>query len=88
MTKTVYVGNLPYSVSNEELESLFGEIGSVSFANVIRDRTTGRSKGFGFVEMNQDSDVKTAIEKFNGYDLNGRPLRVNAARPKPEPRAH
>ena len=87
MSKTVYVGNLPYSVSNDELASLFGECGTVSSAKVICDRATGRSKGFGFVEMEQDNEVNSAIEKFNGFDLGGRPLRVNEARPKPEPRA-
>jgi cold-inducible RNA-binding protein len=82
MAKTIYVGNLPYSASNTELEEIFATIGAVSSAKVVMDRESGRSKGFGFVEMNDDNEASTAIEQLNGKDLNGRQLRVNEARPR------
>ncbi|OGT91128.1 MAG: RNA-binding protein [Gammaproteobacteria bacterium RIFOXYA12_FULL_61_12] len=78
----IYVGNLPYSMRDEELRKLFVEYGAVSSAKVVIDRETNRSKGFGFVEMDDSSAAKTAIEALNGTDMAGRPLRVNEARPR------
>ncbi len=86
MAKKLYVGNLPYSIGDEELNKFFSAIGSVSTATVIKDRYSGRSKGFGFVEMTSDSDVAKAIEALNGKDLDGRKLVVNEARPMEERR--
>ena len=77
----IYVGNLPYSTTDSDLEELFSEYGAVSSAKVIMDRDTGRSKGFGFVEMGDD-EGRSAIEATNGRDMNGRALRVNEARPR------
>mgnify|MGYP001495334390 CR=1 FL=1 len=82
MTKKLYVGNLPYTTTDESLAGLFAEIGTVDSAVVITDRETGRSKGFGFVEMSTDDEANQAIEKFDGTDIDGRALRVNAAKPK------
>lgn len=81
MAKKLYVGNLPYSVDDEALSSAFSSIGEVLSARVVMDRESGRSKGFGFVEMN-DSDADMAIEKLNGSDLNGRAMNVSEARPQ------
>jgi RNA recognition motif-containing protein len=81
----LYVGNLDYSVTGDQLQQLFAEVGPVVSAVVISDRNTGRSKGFGFVEM-ADADAKKAMEKYNDFDLQGRKLRVNEARPL-QPRA-
>ncbi|MFH1890682.1 MAG: RNA-binding protein [Candidatus Kuenenbacteria bacterium] len=81
MTNKLYVGNLPYEATNEELEKLFSEVGTVASANVIADKFSGRSKGFGFIEMSNDNEAKQAIEKFNGFELNGRAIVVNEARP-------
>ena len=80
----LYVGNLPYSMSGEELGGVFAPFGEVASANVIQDRETGRSRGFGFVEMSNDEEAKAAIEALNGKDVNGRNLIVNEARPRPE----
>ena len=80
MSKKVYVGNLPFRTSEEELGELFGQVGAVESVSIIIDRETGRSKGFGFVSMGAD-DAAKAIEQFNGYPLEGRPLTVNEARP-------
>ena len=77
----VYVGNLPFSTTNAELEALFGEYGEVVSASVITDRDTGRSRGFGFVEMADDA-ARAAIEALNGADHGGRQLTVNEARPR------
>jgi RNA recognition motif-containing protein len=85
VAKKLYVGNLPYSVDDETLQSHFSQYGNVESAKVIMDRESGRSKGFGFVEMAQDSDADSAIEKSNGTELNGRALNVSEARPQ-EPR--
>jgi RNA recognition motif-containing protein len=85
VAKKLYVGNLPYSVDDESLHSHFSQFGSVESAKVIMDRESGRSKGFGFVEMAQDSDANAAIEKSNGTELDGRALNVSEARPQ-EPR--
>ncbi len=82
MGKKIYVGNLSYSMDSEALGALFSEFGEVQSANVITDRETGRSKGFGFVEMSNDSDAMTAISKLNGSEQGGRALNVSEARPQ------
>jgi RNA recognition motif-containing protein len=84
MSKKIYVGNLSYSVGDRELESMFAAHGAVASANVITDRETGRSKGFGFVEMGSDQDANAAISALNGKDVDGRSLTVNEARPREE----
>ena len=78
----IYVGNLPYSITEAELEEAFGAYGTVTRATVIVDRETGRARGFGFVEMENDAEANAAIEALNGSDLGGRALVVNKARPK------
>jgi len=78
----IYVGNLPYSTTEQSLRELFQQHGEVQSAAVVMDRETGRSKGFGFVEMADANAAKTAIEKLNGYSLDGRALRVNEAQSK------
>lgn len=78
----IYVGNLPYGLSEAELEKAFAAYGAVSRAKVVIDRKTGRSRGFGFVEMENDSEADAAIQALNGSDLGGRNLIVNTARPK------
>ena len=85
MGNKLYVGNLPYSVRDSDLEQSFGQFGSVSSAKVMMERDTGRSKGFGFVEMGSDAEALAAIEGMNGAPLGGRNLVVNEARPM-EPR--
>jgi cold-inducible RNA-binding protein len=82
VAKRLYVGNLPYNTSDSELEALFETYGSVQSAQVIVDRDTGRSKGFGFVEMSSDDAAQAAIDALNGHDINGRELTVNEARPR------
>lgn len=84
MAKKLYVGNLSYDVSNEDLQGIFEEHGSVESAHVVTDRDTGRSKGFGFVEMGSDDEAQAAIDALNGTDSGGRTLTVNEARPRPE----
>jgi RNA recognition motif-containing protein len=84
MGKKLYVGNLAYSVSDSDLQRIFEEFGTVVSAQVIMDRDTGRSKGFGFVEMSGDSEAQAAIEGLNSKEVEGRALTVNEARPKPE----
>jgi RNA recognition motif-containing protein len=84
MGKKLYVGNLPYTVSDSDLQRMFEPHGSVVSAQVIMDRDTGRSKGFGFVEMGTDAEAQTAIQAMNGFEMEGRPLTVNEARPKTE----
>ncbi|HYE34212.1 RNA-binding protein [Methylocaldum sp.] len=81
MSKKLYVGNLSYSIRNSELEQLFAAYGAVESANVIMDRDTGRSKGFGFVEMSSDQEAQAAISALNGKEVEGRSLTVNEARP-------
>lgn len=81
----LYVGNLPFSTTDNDLKELFEGAGAVTSTNVIVDRNTKRSRGFGFVEMENDEDGRKAIEMFHGYDMGGRPLTVNEARPL-EPR--
>jgi len=85
MGNKLYVGNLPYSVRDNDLEQSFGQFGSVTSAKVMMERDTGRSKGFGFVEMGSDAEAQAAIEGMNGAPLGGRSLVVNEARPM-EPR--
>lgn len=80
----IYVGNLPYSVSDDELRAAFADFGEVASANVIMDRASGQSKGFGFVEMPNDSEAEQAINALNESALNGRNIRVNQARPRTE----
>jgi RNA recognition motif-containing protein len=80
----IYVGNLPYTTTSSDLEQLFGTHGTVTSAQVIMDRATGRSRGFGFVEMENDDEARTAIEKLEGHDLGGRRLTCNEARPRTE----
>jgi RNA recognition motif-containing protein len=82
MGKKLYVGNMSYSVPSETLQQLFGAHGKVMTADVIMDRETGRSKGFGFVEMSTDAEAAAAIAATNGKDVDGRALTVNEARPQ------
>jgi RNA recognition motif-containing protein len=84
MGKKLYVGNLAYSISDSDLLRMFEPHGTVQSAQVIMDRDTGRSKGFGFVEMGSDQEAQAAIQALNGSDVEGRALTVNEARPKPE----
>jgi len=84
MGKRLYVGNLSYSVDSSELETMFGAHGTVQSAEVVSDRMTGRSKGFGFVEMSTDEEAQAAIAALNGQDNNGRALTVNEAKPREE----
>lgn len=78
----IYVGNLPWSIKDDELRDLFTPFGEVSSAIVIMDKFSGRSKGFGFVEMDSDNDAETAMKALNEKDIGGRPLRVNEAKPR------
>lgn len=82
MGKKLYVGNLSYSVDSAALESYFGEHGRVQSAQVIMDRDTGRSKGFGFVEMSTDDEAQNAINNLDGQEFQGRSIRVNEAKPR------
>ena len=84
MAKRLYVGSLSYDTNDARLKEIFSEAGTVSTANVIMDRMSGRSKGFGFVEMSNDDDADKAIEMFNGKDVDGRKITVNEARPMTE----
>src|SRR5246500_4481769 len=81
MGKKLYVGNLPFSADGASLEHIFTQAGKVESAKIITDRDTGRSKGFGFVEMSTDAEAADAIAKFNGADCEGRSITVNEARP-------
>lgn len=78
----IFVGNLPFTTTDDSLREAFGRFGAVDSAQVIMDRETGRSRGFGFVEMSNDNEARDAIAGMNGADLDGRPLTVNEARPK------
>lgn len=78
----IYVGNLSYGTTEDDLRELFGQFGEIAKANIIKDRETGRSKGFGFVEMENDAEAQQAIEELEGADHQGRNLRVNEARPR------
>jgi len=82
MATKLFVAGLPYSMTDDELRDLFVEYGTVASAQVITDRETNRSKGFGFVEMSTEDESKNAIQGLNGKDVNGRPLTVNEARPR------
>lgn len=84
MGKRLYVGNLAYGVNDGDLQQLFGQHGTVSSAQVVMDRDTGRSKGFGFVEMASDQEAQAAIQALNGKEHDGRALTVNEARPREE----
>ena len=84
MAKKLYVGGLPYSTTEDELRDAFAGAGSVTSASIIMDRMSGRSKGFGFVEMSADDEAKAAIDMWNGKDFGGRTLTVNEARPMEE----
>lgn len=84
MGKKLYVGNLGYDVSTSDLEGLFATFGTVQSAQIIQDRDSGRSKGFGFVEMGSDQEAQAAIQGLNGKEHAGRPLTVNEARPREE----
>ncbi len=81
MGKKLYVGNLPFSATDQVLVDTFSQCGKVESAKIIVDRDSGRSKGFGFVEMSTDAEAADAISKFNGADYDGRPMTVNEARP-------
>lgn len=78
----IYIGNLPYNATEEQLGELFGAHGTVDRVSIIKDRDTGRSKGFGFVEMNNDEEAKKAIEELDGHSFLNRNIRVNEARPR------
>ncbi|MCL7488867.1 MAG: RNA-binding protein [Desulfobulbaceae bacterium] len=78
----IYVGNLPYSVTDDDLRAAFAEFGEVASAKIIMDRYSGRSKGFGFVEMNNDSEAEEAIKSLDNSEMQGRNLRVNQAKPR------
>ena len=82
MGKRLYVGNLSYNVGSDQLEEMFSQFGTVTFAQVVEDRDTGRSKGFGFVEMSNDTEAQAAIDGLHNQSHDGRPLTVNEARPK------
>src|SRR5262245_55503696 len=84
MGRRLYVGNLPYSTGEAELQELFGRAGTVESVRVMRDAATGRARGFAFVEMATDEEAQKAASEFNQYQLGGRALTVNEARPKPE----
>ena len=84
MEAKLYVGNLPYNTADADLESMFSAAGTVKSAQVNKDRESGRSKGFGFVEMSSSDEANAAISMFHGKDFNGRPLTVNLARPREE----
>ncbi|HPQ41664.1 MAG TPA: RNA-binding protein [bacterium] len=79
----IYVGNLSYQTQSEDLEKLFGQYGTVSSVRIITDRDTGRSKGFGFLEMPEADEAAEAIENLNGFELDGRALKVNESQPRP-----
>jgi RNA recognition motif-containing protein len=82
MGRKLYVGNLPYSVTEESLGEIFGAIGTVDSTNIIMDRDSGQSKGFGFVEMSSDSEAQKAIQELNGTTMDNRQIKVNEAKPK------
>ncbi|MBI4265947.1 MAG: RNA-binding protein [Acidobacteria bacterium] len=82
MSRKLFVGNLPYETMEQDLESLFGQAGAVETVTVMRDRATGRARGFAFVEMASEDDAQRAITQLNGHQLGGRALTVNEARPQ------
>ena len=79
MGKKLYIGNLGFEVTQQDLEGLFAQAGTCESVAVITDRTTGQSRGFGFVEMSSNAEAQAAIQQFNGHDLKGRPIKVNEA---------
>ena len=82
MTRKLYVGNLSFQTTNQDLQDLFSQAGTVESAQIIEDRDTGRSKGFAFVEMSTNEEAASAIDQFNGKDVGGRMLKVNEAKPR------
>lgn len=88
MGRRLYVGNLPYSATEQSLQTAFSEHGTVESVKVITDRDTGQSKGFGFVEMSSDSEANAAIAGLNGADLDGRAMKVNEAKPQDKKPRH
>ena len=82
MSTKLYVGNLAFQTTSQELQQLFGQAGTVNSASVVEDRDTGRSRGFAFVEMSSQEEANSAIEQFNGKDVGGRALKVNEAKPR------
>ena len=80
----IYVGNLNYSLSEEELSEIFSEYGEVVSVKIVKDRETGRAKGFGFVEMANEEEGEKAVQELDGVEVNGRNMKVNKARPRPE----
>src|SRR5262249_49225313 len=82
MSTKLYVGNLAFQTTSEDLQELFAQAGTVESASVVEDRDTGRSRGFGFVEMSTKEEAAAAIDQFNGKELGGRPLKVNEAKPR------
>lgn len=84
----IYVGNLPFTITEEELQSAFAEFGEVSSVSIIKDKFSGQSKGFGFIEMPSDSEADAAIKALNEREMKGRNLRVNQAKPREERPAH
>jgi RNA recognition motif-containing protein len=82
MSNKLYVGNLSFDTSAQDLEEIFGEIGTVESTNVIEDRDTGRSRGFAFVEMSSEDEAQNAIAELNGKEIDGRELKVNEAKPR------
>jgi cold-inducible RNA-binding protein len=84
----LYIGNLPYRVSEEQLKQAFEQYGAVTSCTIIKDKMTGQSKGFGFLEMPESAEAEAAITGWNGRDLMGRRLNVNEARPRPEAGSH
>jgi cold-inducible RNA-binding protein len=82
MSMKIYVGNLSFDTSSNDLQTLFAEAGTVKSVSLIEDRDTGRSRGFGFIEMSTKEEGAAAIERFNGHDLGGRALKVNVAKPR------
>lgn len=82
MDKKLYVGNLPYNITDEKLQEMFAKAGNVTSINLIKDRDSGRSKGFAFIEMGTQVEIEEAIRMYNDFDLEGRSLKVNIARPQ------
>ena len=82
MSTKLYVGNLAFQTTSQELQQLFAQAGTVQSASVVEDRDTGRSRGFAFVEMSTSEEASSAIEQFNGKEVGGRPLKVNEAKPR------
>lgn len=83
MPKKLYVGNLSYDVTDDELSRLFGQCGQVGSARIVKDRDSGKSKGYGFVEMPNDDEAKHAVSRMQGFDFKGRPLKVDEAQERP-----